>query len=235
MSAAIIGGSAALLGTGFKVYEGLKQDSQANQIQKGLRQPQYAIPQEFFQNREIAKQLAQIGLPSAAYNNNLNQINSNQATALDAAQRTANPAAAIGNIVSGTNTATSNLNAEDAQARQNNQRLYMQANDAIAGQKLAQQQANVFDPYTQKYNEMQAYRGAGLQNINSAIGDIGSLGALGVQYGLGNTNPQWTNPTQGQPPLTATGVQGVNPTLNNSIPFPTNPNVPQYTGWTQWG
>ena len=232
MSALAIGAGAALLGTGFQVYQGIKQESKANQLEKSLQQPQYAIPQEFYQNREIARQLAQVGLPSATYNNQFNQIAGNEATAIAAAQRSNNPAGAIGNIVSGTNAATSNLNAEDAQARQSNQRLFMQANDQIAGQKLQQQQANVFDPYTQHYNEMQAYRGAGLQNLNSAFQGVGQLGGLALQYGLGNgniPNQGWANPQAGQPPLTAQGVGIPQQQFNQAIPT-----QPLYTNWKLW-
>lgn len=198
MTALAIGAGAAAVGTGFSIVEGLEQQHKANQIEKNLKQPNYSIPQEFIENRNIARQLATLGLPQAQYNNELNQINGTQATAIAAAQRSNNPAGALGNVVSGTNAATSNLNAEDAQARQSNERYYLQENAQLGGQKLAQQQANVFDPYTQHYNEAQAYRGAGMQNVNSGIQDISKLGGLAVQYGLmpRTTTPQ---PTAGLP------------------------------------
>lgn len=216
MSALFIGAGTALAGTAYSIYNSEKQKSKANAIEKNLKQPQYAIPPEFEQNRNIARQMAQVGLPQQQYNNQFNQINSNTATGIAAAQRSNNPSA-IGGVISGANSAGANLNAEDAQARQNNQRVFMQANEQLGGQKIAQQQANVFDPYTQKYNEMQAYRGAGQQNLNSAIGDISKLGGLAMQYGLGNQNTpsQFTNPQANQDPLTAQGM-GVLPSEYNS-------------------
>ena len=236
MSALFIGAGTALVGTAYTIENSESQKHKANEIEKNLKQPNYAIPPEFIENRNIAKQMAQLGLPQQQYNNQFNQIQGNLATGISAAQRSNNPAGAISGVVSGTNTAGANLNAEDAQARQNNQRIYMQANDQLAGQKLQQQQANVFDPYTQKYNEMQAYRGAGQQNINSGIGDISKLGGLAMQYGLGNQNipQQFTNPQAGQAPLTAQGT-GVQPMqFQNQIPGQ-QPVMPYGTGWTSWG
>lgn len=198
ISALALGAGAAILGTGFNIYNGIKQESKANSIEKNLKQPQYQIPPEFLENKRIAQQMAQLGLPSAQRNNELNQINSNQAAGLATASRSANPGGAVSNIVGQSNAATNNLNAEDAQARQSNERYYLQENAQLGGQKIAQQQANVFDPYTQHYNEAQAYRGAGMQNINSGIQDITKLGGLAIQYGLmpRTTTPQ---PTAGLP------------------------------------
>lgn len=243
MSALAIGAGAAVLGTGFKLYEGIKQDNEANQIKKNLKQPNYAIPDEFIQNRNIAKQLAQVGLPQQQYNNQFNQINSNTATGIAAAQRSNNPSA-IGGVISGANAAGANLNAEDAQARQNNQRVFMQANEQLGGQKIAQQQSNIFDPYTQKYNEMQADKGAGLQNLNSSFGDIGQLGGLAMQYGLGQQNtPQTQQPSNFDSRVLNPQLSGSNtmtgyqmPQLPTQLPgnnqnFLPQQNVPYGTGW----
>lgn len=128
--------------------------------------------------------MAQLGLPSQQYNNNLNQINQSQASSLATAQRSSNPGAGISEITGQTDSAKNQLNAEDATARMSNERFYIDANNQVAGQKLQQQQSNVFDPYTQHYNEAQALRGAGMQNENSNIQDLGSLAMYASQYGL---------------------------------------------------
>ena len=193
--------------------------------------------------------MAQLGLPQAQQNNALNQINASQAAGLATAQRSANPGAAISNVTGQTNAALNNLSSEDSQARQNNQRYFIDQNTQLGGQKLQQQQANVFDPYTQHYNEMQAYRGAGQQNINSGIQDISQLGGYALQYGLGQGG---TTPQQGKAGLpfdqramnpdlpaqgTMTGYQM--PQLTNQLPgnnqnFLPQPKNPYGTGWQQW-
>lgn len=200
-----IGAIAAGAGTLFQVGEGLYQNKKANDLEKKLKDPQYNIPDEFRQNVAIARQMAQLGLPQQQYNNQLNEIHANQASALATAQRSANPGSQISSITGQANTATNNLTAEDAAARATNQRYFLQENAQMGGQKLAQQQANVFDPYTQHYNEMQAYRGAGLQNMNNAFQDVGQLGAMAVKYGLDNSkNTQTMGQKLGQSPIELT-------------------------------
>lgn len=225
-TAAIIGAGVAVAGLGYSVYNSESQKAKANQIEKGLKQPQYEIPPEFYQNRNLARQMAQLGLPSAQYNNNLNQINASQAAGLATAQRSGNPGAGISSITGQTNTALNNLNAEDAQARNSNERYYIDQNSQVANQKLQQQQANVFDPYTQHYNEMQAYRGAGMQNENTAVQDASQLGGYALQYGLMPNSSVTNQPAypfntrSGNPTLSAQGV-GLPPMqLQNQLTFP---------------
>jgi len=215
MSALLIGGATALVGTGFNIYQGLHQQSEANKIKKNLKTPQYDIPQEFIENRNISRQMAQLGLPQQQYNNNLNQINAAQAGAVAAASRSANPGAAVGAIQGQTNAATNNLNAEDAAARQTNQRYYLDQNAQLGGQKLAQQQANVFDPYTQHYNEAQALQGAGMQNVNTGFQDLTQLGGYALQYGLANRK-NGTDQTRGEPIAYAPQYQA--PHLPTTLP-----------------
>jgi len=156
------------VGLGYEAISGAVQEHKANELQKQLKTPVDQIPAEFYQNREIARQMAQIGLPSQQYNNSVNNINSNQAAALAAAQNSNNPAGVIQGVVGQTNRAKANLDAEDAQARENNQRYFIQENSQLGHRKDQQEQANVFDPYTRDFNLMQAYRGAGQQNLNTA-------------------------------------------------------------------
>lgn len=205
MSAIALGvgiAGASVLGSGI---EGLLQKHKANQIQKSLKDPVYQIPAEFQQNKNIAQQMAQVGLPGQVYNNNYNQIRLNQAAGIAAANNSANPGAAIAGITGNTNAAIGNLNAEDAQARQNNQRFSIDQNTAYANQELAKQQSDVFDKYTRNYNEMQAYRGAGNQNLNNAFNGLSSIGGglLGNFMGAGSQSQQTMGQAYGLPTLSA--------------------------------
>jgi len=82
--------------------------------------------------------------------------------------------------------ATNTLNAQDAAARQANQRFYIGQNGILGQQKLAQQQYNKFDKYTEQFNKAAALRGAANQNIQNGINAISST-ATGL-YGLGDGN-----------------------------------------------
>ena len=203
-----IGLGIAGAGVAIEGIEALSQNAKANALQKQLKTPVDSIPLEFFQNREIARQMAQIGLPSQQYNNSINNINSNQAAALATAQNSNNPAGVIQGVVGQTNRAKANLDAEDAQARENNQRYFIQENSQLGHRKDQQEQANVFDPYTRDFNLMQAYRGAGQQNLNTAAGQAGQLGLAYLNYTQNNPKTPTVQPGQGTlPPGTAQQMQ----------------------------
>lgn len=244
MSALALGiaGGVALVGTGLKAYEGFSQEHKANQLEKNLKDPIYNIPAEFYQNREIARQLSQQGLPQAVINAQTNRINQNQAAAIGAISRTGNPTGAA-SIVRQGDAAGNTLAAEDAQARQNNQRYFIEQNRQVAAQELAKQQNDVFDKYTRNYNEAAALKGAGMQNINSAVNDVTQLGEMGLSYGMsqnGSNTPDSSsfNNRANNPTLTAndtmTGYQlpGIPTQLpGNNLNFLPQPKVPYGTGW----
>ena len=150
----------------------------------------------------MAQNMARVGIPQQQYTNQMNAINHNQAGALGAVSRSANPGAGIAGIVRAGNDATGNLNAQDAQARQANQRFAIGQNSVMANQQLQKQQYNNFDRYTENFNQAAAYRGAADQNLNSAFngaagltsslygaGQMGRLGASGMTMGQVNNNP----------------------------------------------
>lgn len=179
-------------GLAYSAYRGIKEDAKANAIQKNLKDPVYNIPPEFAQNRELARSMAQQGIPQQQYNNQVNAIAQNQAGAIAAQQNSANPGAGIAATVRAGNSATNTLNAEDAQARENNQRYFIQQNAAYGNQELQKQQNDVYDKYTRDFNQMQAYKGAANQNYNNAINGAQQLG---MTY-LNNQQPSSTPPVQ---------------------------------------
>lgn len=174
VAAAIAAGS-ALYGVG----KGIAQGSQANKIDKNNPRPTYQIPQEYLDNVNMARQMAQVGLPQQQYNNQLNQIGTNQAGGIQALGRSANPGSGIASLVRASNDAGNTLNAQDAAARQANQRFYIGENGVLGQQKLAQQQYNKFDKYTEQFNKSAALRGAANQNIQNGINGASSA-ALGL-------------------------------------------------------
>lgn len=186
-------GAASLL---YGVGKSISQSHQANMIDKGNQRPAYQIPDEYKQNLAIAKQMATIGIPQQAYNNQQNAISRNQAGAVSALGNSANPGAGLSSIVRAGNDATGNLNAQDAQARLMGKRGVMAANSAIAGQKLAAQQYNQFDRYSENFNRAQALRGAANTNLNNGLNGAAQL--AGGLYGMGQQgNLGFGAPSQG--------------------------------------
>lgn len=221
--------------------EGIIENHKANEIKP--KDPVYNIPAEFYQNREIARQMAEIGLPQQQYNNAENNINQTQASAIAAAQNSNNPGAAITNVVRQTNQEKSKLGAEDDQARQNNQRYFVNENKDVANQLLAKQQSDVFDKFTRDFNQMQAYRGAATQNFNNAISGAQSLGETAINYASANSDPTGTKAYKAQ----QFANRGSAPVLDNTgTPVPaayTPPNpfggttpyiAPGGTDWSKW-
>jgi len=188
----LAGGIIAGAGVLANGVESIFQNKAANDI-KPKQDPVYNIPQEFYQNREIARQMAQIGMPQQQYNNSVNNINGTQAAALATAQNSSNPAAAITGIVSGTNRAKGNLDAEDSQARENNQRYFINENSQVADQELKKQQSDVFDKFTRDFNQYQALKGASMQSLNNAISGAQQIGGAiaGNATGGGNSTARY--------------------------------------------
>lgn len=198
ITSAAIGAGSALYGIG----KSISQSSQANKIDKNNPRPTYSIPDEYVQNVNMAKQMAQIGLPQEQYNNQLNAINKNQASGVSTLNNSANPGSSLAAIVRAGDDATGDLNAQDASARQNNERYLIGQNGVLGQQKLAQQQYNKFDKYSEDYNKAAALRGAGAQNLQNGIN--GAAQFAGNLYGLNSgqgysTSPQKTASTWGQP------------------------------------
>ncbi len=181
-TAAIGGLALGVASLGYGVAKDISNSNKASDIEKRLKTPVDVIPPEFYQNREIARQMAQIGIPTQQYNNDLNNINQTQAGALAAVGRSANPGSAVSSIVRHGDEAKNTLDAEDAAARATNQRYFIQQNAALGARKDQQEQTNLFDPYTRDFNQMQAYRGAADQTTGNIINSAGSLANTMLKY-----------------------------------------------------
>lgn len=125
-----------------------------------------AVSTEYKQNLSAAERAAREGLPEEAYQNQLNQINSQTAAAGRGLMTRRNTAGQLNNIVANSNRATMGLNAADAQARRANQAGLMSARQIVA---QAKQRS-----YDQEQQAIAALRGAGSQNI---VGGLDSFGA----------------------------------------------------------
>lgn len=149
--------------------------------------------------------MARVGMPSQQYNNQLNAINRNQSGGLGATARSANPGSSIASIVRQGDDANNQLNAQDAQARQANERYAIGQNAQLGAQKLAQQQYNKFDNYTEQYNKSAALRGAASQNLQGAINGAGQMATN--LYAIGQNGQQGTPPNTSNPGATNQGIE----------------------------
>lgn len=232
---------------------GAVKNAKANKAARENVRPTYQIPEEYNQNLRMAQQMAQVGLPQQQYNNAFNNINRNQSGALNVLSNTANAGAGLASIVRAGNDATMNLDAQDANARVNNQGRVFAANSALGGQKLAAQQWNSLDKYKENAAAIRGQKQAAQQDINGAIGDVANLGVTAAMGGLGgNSMGSFGQPTyaggnfmQRMNGGLTTPVASL-PTAGNgyipqgqAYPFQTpygglNPNMPLGTNWNNW-
>lgn len=171
--------------------------------------------------------MAQQGIPAQSYNNQLNNIGQNQATAISRLSSSANPGANLASIVRAGDAATNQLNAQDAITRNQNMLNLLQQRTALAQQKEKAWDWNSQQKYLSLLAKSQALKGAGLQNINSGINDLGSIGGTVAQmggFGGGGSNNaidqwNWANGTQ----LQSEG--GTTPSANFNLPT----SIPNFT------
>lgn len=185
IAAGVVGGSAILKGV-----TGLVQGSKASSIEKQNPFPTEGVQNEYFQNVNQAQQMAQQGIPAAAYNNQLNQIQQGQAGAIQSLNRSANPGANLASIVRQGDQATANLNAQDAIARNQNMLRLLQERQILAQQKDKAWDWNYQQRYLGNLAKSQALRQSSNANISGALSDLsggaaalGGLGAFGGSSG----------------------------------------------------
>lgn len=153
------------LASGAQIYYGLKQNSEAGKIEKSNIRPFEGVQPEFQQNVNTAQQMAQEGIPAEQYNNAVNGLNRNRASALMSLNNSANPGAGLASIVRAGNDAQSNLTAQDMAARNRNTLALLQQRGILGNQKQRAWQYNFADKYSENLAKSQALRGAGTQNI----------------------------------------------------------------------
>lgn len=223
--------TAAAIGVGSSLYgigKGISQNAQANKIDKNNPRPIYQIPKEYLDNVTMARQMAQVGLPQQQYNNQLNLINRNSAVGIGAISRSANPGAGVAQVVRASNDATNTLTAQDAAARQDNQRFLIGQNGVLGQQRLAKQQYDKFDKYSENFNRAQGLRGAANANIQNGVGGIASMaGGIAAANMGGNGVPAQAPQAQWG------GMGGYQYNGGSMAPNPFNNYGPSYT--PAWG
>ncbi len=185
-----VAAAVGVVAVGTSIYKGIKSNSAAKKIEQANQRPVYTIPDEFRQNAKIADHMAQTGIPQQQYENQINNIYRNQALGVQSLGRSQNPLGSIASIVRQGNDATNNLNAQDAMARQQNQRYAINQNAILGQQQLAKQQYDKFDKYTENFNKAAALRGAASKNFDQAISTGASIGgSIAGNYSGGGMGP----------------------------------------------
>lgn len=202
----IAGGTALIKGV-----SGIVQNNKASKLEKNNPFPTYTVDPAYQQNVNQAQNMSQTGIPQTAFNNQLNSINQNQASALNAFNGN-NGRTSLASIVRQGDNATGNLNAQDAVQRNQNMLNLLRQRTALAQQRDKAWDWNSQQKYLGNLAKSQALRGSANANINGAINDVGSLGSTiaanggfggddtvaSTQTGVGQTvqSPSYVAPTQ---------------------------------------
>lgn len=192
-----LGGWIGLASSAIGLVSGLFRGRQARRMEKENPYPTAEVDPLLAENRAIAQQMAQGGLPRAQYNLALQNNQRNLAGALRAAQTSGR--VNVASILNQANQATLQLDAADAAARMQNQRLAMQQNSALAAENQRVWSWNEAQRYQELAGRIAQLRTAGQQDLWGGIGMLGQLAASGVFNGMfgGNNSGQGTNNSGG--------------------------------------
>lgn len=173
MSFAITTGAIALVGTGAQIYSGIRQRNQAKRLREQTQDPgiqrNYALDRvtnTLFQN------YSNFNLPG--YNNYVQQVNSNMASANQLATQGATSSADILNAVTANQAVADqslgNLTLQNASGREQALMRYLSGVEQ-QGQDQLRVNNQELERYNQTMAEAAALEGASMQNINSGIQD----------------------------------------------------------------
>jgi hypothetical protein len=155
---------------------------------KKQAEPKYEIPKEVFQATDIARQMAQTGMPEAS------RMQASQAALQSAvllgrgAQDRRSGLAMAGNIQAGLDRTNLAIAAQDASMRQQNQMNYQRALLNQAGEQKLKFQTE-HSSWMNREQQRRARIGAGLQNVMGGLDLAGSMAAMGALSGGGKTSP----------------------------------------------
>jgi hypothetical protein len=166
-------------------------------------EPKYEIPKEVFQATDIARQMAQTGMPEASRMQALQGAQQSALFGMRAAQDRRGGLASIGNIQAGLDRSALSVAAQDASMRQQNQMNYQRALLNQAGEQKLKFQTE-HSSYLNREQQRRAIIGAGLQNVMGGLDFAGSMAAMGA-LGSGKIPGSQTLPKTTQ---TGTGIAG---------------------------
>lgn len=199
------------------ILQGSSQRRRARELEAQNVRPQYTPSPQLAENRVLALQQSRVGLPEQVYNNQLNQIQRNFATGLRQIGQRGNTAVNANSLVSGVNQSVQNLNALDAQARQQGTLNLMQANTALSNERRGIFQDNL-NQYMFNAQNIASMRRAGTQNMFGGLGMLAQGAMMGVfnGVGLGNTARNTLQP-MGTAGVSGLSNQGFN--MPTTLPF----------------
>jgi hypothetical protein len=200
-----VASSVAGIASGIGQYIGGEREvSKAREGLSKLKTPFYKIQDEYFQNKNIAANQAQGGLPGATKDYVTNERNRGFGAAISGLNQTGGDPNAYADLFDSFNNSINKTAAQDAATQMENIKYFTEANKDLAGQKTTQWSLNEYQQYQNKLKELTERMAAGKQNkaggIQTAIGSLGATGTSLQNNDLmsklfGDKDPAQTMPT----------------------------------------
>lgn len=175
---AAIGLGLAGVKTGLGLFQAIKGANEAKKI-KDPEAPQFTIPQERFENVQLAKNLASTGISGAEQR--AFDINADRALASGIRSLTDRNAGGLGSILRSRQDGARGLAAQSAAIRRQNMPFLFRAQSDLANDRLREFQINEQLPFNLEIQQNQQRReaaqgllGAGIQNVFSAADQVGA-------------------------------------------------------------
>lgn len=170
---------------------GFFQRRQAKKALSKLIRPQYEIPNEILENQKKAEMAANEGLPSAQYNQAMQNIQRQQNRALMAASDRRGGLMALPGLQQQANDTQLNLDVKNAEQRLKNQQQLYGINSQVAGYRDKAFNINKLQPYQEDKNYYMNLLAAGNQNLLGGADKLLGGGGL-LLSGMGKKSRSMT-------------------------------------------
>lgn len=164
---------------------GMIQAKKARNELEGLEQPFYKIQEELFQNRNLAAQQAQMGVPQATMDYITSETQRGLGSSVSALRQTGGSANNVSDLFAQYQRGIQQNAAMDAQQRVANLGGFLKENQELAGQKTMQWAINEFQPFQNKVQALQGRIAQGNQMIGGGLSNV--LGGA-ASYGTATQN-----------------------------------------------
>lgn len=223
MSAIIASAAIGAVGAGYKVAQGISQNSAANKLQRGLVRPMYKIQDQYYQNQGLAENAAQNGLGANALNYYGDQANRGLASGISGVLQGGGDVNSINGLYDKFNQGNRAISAEDARLKTDNIRYLVDRNKDLAGQETQQWALNKYEPYKDTATAITGLRNSGSQNISGGISEAGSvLSTLAGNIKADKAATPGPDPDKIINNPTITDINKTSNTLGTANPFSTN-------------
>jgi len=174
----------AAVGVGTSVVKGIsehKKEKAAKAEADRLKTPYFQVQDQYYQNRNIAEQMAGGGFAQGEKDQFTSQSERGLGTSLSTLLSVSSDPNQISQLFDNFARSTGQFEAADASQHLKNIEYFTQANKDIAGQQTTQWGINEYQPYENKLKEITQRRAAAETNQWNAVSEgIGAAGAIGT-------------------------------------------------------